>query len=245
MTIFRAIGAAGMLAMFSVPLTTGAMADHEQTPRYDPPPPPESADSDWSAGFYYVADFSLGDTEDPGTSADATVETDLTLGVGLGFGYRLGPVRLEAQYKSDYHRVYDVEIGATSPLAPGDYAGRLTVESGMANVYFDLPAAGNMRPYLGAGFGFADIKANYNENSCFFIFCSTVNELVSDRDWAWARQAMAGFSHRVEGSNSEFFIGYRYYETDALTLRATDGTPFIQDKLQSHTFDIGIRWFFT
>lgn len=243
------IAVAPLLALCSVVLAPlPAAADHEQAPQRDPaapPPPPPPAESDWPDGWYYMADFSVGDTEDFNTNIDTRVETDFTLGISLGFGYRLGPTRLEAEYFSDYHRVYNVEIGASSPITAGDYAGRMGVTGGMANIFIDLPASGRMRPYLGAGLGVAHVRALYNEKFCFlFLFCSTPNDIVDDSDWAHAWQAMAGFSHRTEGSNTEWSIGYRYFETEDLEFVTTGGDPFRQENLKSHTLNIGVRWYF-
>lgn len=242
MTVFRGLGTAIVLAMSSALLAPGAMAGHEyeQAP---PPPPSRSTGSAWPDGFYSTLKLDMGDADDAGTTIGGTVKTDFTLGVGLGFGYRRGLVRMEAEYFSNYNRINDVDAIAGSPLAPGIDGGRIHVEGGMANFFVDLPGSDEIRPYLGVGLGITDIKVNYNNNDdCFLLFCSSTNEIVVDRDWAWAQQVMLGVSIRQEGRPMELSIGYRYFETEDLNFVTISGVPFIQDRLQSHSFTLGYRF---
>lgn len=241
MTNFRRLGIAIVMTISPALLAPAAMAEHEPAP----PPPPPAAASPWSSGLYYMLDFSLGDTKNPDTSANFSVDADWTLGIGLGAGYRLGPVRLEAEYISDFFRVGSLDLELGNPFNPGTYAGGIKARGAMGNLYFDLPAAGEMRPYFGFGYGFVDVSVNYNESVCIIFCFSTQNVVVDDWDRARAGQIMAGFSFQHEGSKNEWFVGYRYFETDDLKLRTVDSlgpVSFTQDGLQSHTINFGFRF---
>lgn len=240
MTNFRRLGIAIVMAVSPMLPAPAAMAEHEPAA----PPPPPAAESQWADGFYYMVDFSIGDTKNPDTSENFGVDADWSLGLGLGAGYRLGPVRLEAEYISDFFRVGSLDLEPGNPFAPGTYAGGIKARGAMGNLYIDLPAAGMMRPYFGFGYGFVDVSVNYNESVCIIFCFSTQNVVVDDWDRARAGQIMAGLSFQSEGSNNEWFVGYRYFETDDLKLRTTPlafSVNFTQDGLQSHTINFGFR----
>jgi opacity protein-like surface antigen len=225
------LAAAAFLAMTPRP----AAAD-----QHSPAPVAEAAQA---SGFYYLLEFGLGDSENPDTDADFAVDLDWSMSLGFGVGYRLGPVRLEGEFSNQFYRVGSLDLGLASPFPDADYAGGMRSLSAMGNLYFDLPTAGRIRPYLGAGLGLARVSAEYNESVCFIYCFSTQNTVVDDWDKARAWQVMAGLSARAWSAKTEWFVGYRYYETEDLDFKTIDGTAFQQDGLQDHSIMGGFRFF--
>ena len=93
-------------------------------------------------------------------------------GAALGYGTDLG-IRVEAEYfriSNNYSETSDIETGnqdivdkSQRELARADERiGRVTIDSVFANVYYDLPVSGALRPYLGGGVGFGIAKMGYD-----------------------------------------------------------------------------------
>jgi opacity protein-like surface antigen len=228
-----------------------ASAVHDPAPAPAPEPVPGSAPASapisverpaWSNGGYFLLDLNLGDAVNPSTDADFDVDLDWLVGIGIAGGYRLGPVRFEGEISTTYFRVGSLDLGAGSPFAKADYAGGVSAERLMANIYFDVPTAGNMRPYLGAGYGVARVFAAYNESVCYIFCFSTKNEVVDDWTQVSAWQFMVGASFHNAQEATEWFIGYRYFATEELDFRAKGGPSFIQERLEAHSLNIGIRF---
>ncbi len=242
----------GVLAATSILLAPAVvMADHEpapppaEPPQHEPAPtpPPFEPLPAWSDRFYLMWNWELGDSANPMTDANFGVDLDWSLGTGFGFGYRLaGMLRLEGELHAQWFRVGSLDLEPGAPFVPRDYAGEMWAIGAMANLFVDLPAWGDARPYLGAGYGVSRVEAEYNESICIIFCFSTENTVVDDWDLAEAWQAMAGIAFWKQASNSELYFGYRYFETDDLQLRTVSGTPFVQEGIQSHTLSIGIRF---
>lgn len=230
------------------PPPASAAHDPAPAPGSAPESAPESAPIPverpaWSNGVYFEFDGSLGDALNPSTDADFGVDLDWLAGIGFGLGYRLGPVRFEGEFSSTYFRVGSLDLGGASPFAKADYAGGMWASSLMANVYVEFPAAGKIRPYLGAGYGQSWVTAEYNESICFIYCFSTKNEVVNDWTRVSAWQFMAGASFHDAQESSEWFIGYRYFATEELDFRAKGGPSFIQERLEAHSLHIGLRFY--
>ena len=203
MTRFREFGTVvAALAASSLVLTpVAAIADHEPSPQTTPPPQQQPAPAPfeprpaWPDGFYYVWNFDLGDAANPSTDAGFDVDIDWSIGTGLGVGYRFARMlRLEGELHANWFRVGSLDLGPAAPFPTADYSGGIWAVGAMANLVVDLPAWGNARPYLGAGYGFSRVAADYNESVCVIFCWSTENEVVDDWDFAEAWQAMAGIS---------------------------------------------------
>jgi opacity protein-like surface antigen len=234
-------GALVALSILSAALP--AKAEHEPKP-HPGPAPVNTIDATVPGTLYFLLDFSLGDTKDAQTDADFDVSLTWTTAMGLGVGYRAGPVRLEGAWIHHFFRVEDLEVGLSAPFADGDYAGGVIADAFMASLYFDLPTGGRAKPYLGAGYGIATLEAKYNEAVCFLYCFSTENEIVDDWDNVAAWQAMVGVSFPTRTSTIEWYIGYRYFGTDDATMVTVDGDVFTQEGLNSHSVNGGFRFFF-
>lgn len=236
-------GALVALSLVLAPLP--AMAEHEPKPPPGPAPAPiPPAAPGQPTGLYFLVDLSLGDTKNSQTDAGFEVNLTWTSALGLGIGYRTGPIRLEGEFFDHFFRVEDLEVGPAAPFEDGIYAGAVTAQGLIASVFYDFQTAGRAKPYLGAGYGFADVEANYNEAVCFLYCFSTQNDVVDDHDLVAAWQAMAGVSFPAWSAKTEWFVGYRYFATADVKLLTTDGTVFTQDGLNSHSVNGGFRFYF-
>lgn len=237
--------AAGVLAASSLLLAApSAMADHEPATQPAPEPSPlPNAKEPGSGGVYYLFNFSLGDSKNPDTDGDFSIDLDWSTSFGFAVGYGMGPLRLEGEVNTHFYRAGSLDLGAASPFPDADYAGAVRTSNAMANLYVDLPAAGNMRPFLGAGYGIAWVEAEYNESFCFIYCFSTSNAVVDDSDRTYAWQAMAGATFGRFGPNFEWYLGYRYYQTGDLDFTTLSGVPFRQEGIRDHALLIGLRFF--
>ena len=226
----RSSFAAALLAVSSVP----ALAQEPQAPL-------PASTGPWGDGLYLELDFSLGDSENPNTNADFGVDLDWSTSFGLGVGYRTGLLRFEGEFNTHFYRVGSLDLGVESPFAAADYAGGVNATNLMANLYVDFPKAGNMRPFLGAGYGIAWVEAEYSESVCFIYCFSTNNTVVDDSDRTVAWQAMAGLSF-ARSADLEWYLGYRYYQTGDLDFRTESGVPFRQEGIRDHAFMAGFRF---
>ncbi len=245
MTRFSTFGAiaAGLAAASILVAPATAIAEHESEPQNQPAPAPFEPLPAWSDGWYYLWNWELGDASNPGTDGGFNVDIEGSLGTGFGFGYRLaGMLRLEGEFHAQWFNVGSLDLGPGAPFGPLDYSGGIWTFGAMANVFVDLPAWGRARPYLGAGYGVSRVEAEYNESICIIFCFSTDNKVVDDWDLAESWQVQAGIAFWNAASNSETYIGYRYFETEDLKLRTVSGTPFIQEGIQSHTLTVGIRF---
>lgn len=238
-----ALGAGLAFAMPPLPAAAQQQPTQEQ-PTWEQPAPepfPEARDSGGS-GLYYLLDFSLGNSKNANTNANFKANLDWSTSFGLGVGYRVGPLRIEGEFSNRFYRVGSIDLGVGSPFLVADYAGGIQSLNAMANVFVDLPTAGQMRPYLGAGMGIARVSAQYNESVCIIYCFSTSNEVVDDWDIVPTWQAMAGASFAMGSPNREWFIGYRYSETQDLKLNTLLGTTFVQEGIKDHSIMAGFRF---
>jgi opacity protein-like surface antigen len=112
----------------------------------------------------------------------------------------------------------------------------------MANILYDFGKAGGTRPFLGAGAGFTNLKADYHGLVCFIIICEEGEKVVGGSDTVLAWQAMAGISTPMSRGNGEWYIGYRYFGSDDLDLNVIGHGPVTQEGVQSHSLMLGWRW---
>lgn len=94
-------------------------------------------------------------------------------GAALGYGTDLG-IRVEAEYfriSNNYNETSDIETGGNQGttdkserelVRADERIGRVTIDSVFANVYYDLPISGALRPYLGGGVGLGIAKMGYD-----------------------------------------------------------------------------------
>lgn len=223
------------LAMLS-PLPAAADHETQSSPTQEPLRTPGSD------GAYFTMALDFGTAANIDTDADFGADTDWQFGMEFGVGYRLGIVRLEAELYSRDVNVGSLDLGAGSPFPLADYNGTVWTSGLMGNVYIELPAGGSMRPYLGVGYGLSRVSATYNESICFIICFATDNVVLEDYDIVRARQLLFGASFPSQTEVVEYFVGYRYFETDDLDLTTEGGFSYVQRGIRSHTISGGVRF---
>lgn len=123
------------------------------------------------------------------------------------------------------------------PLADNLDVGDITAFTGMVNAYLDFNREGTIRPYVGAGVGYAKLEID------------AVNlanpEFIHDDDSVLTYQLMAGVGFALSG-NAVVDIGYRHYEAQDLGFDGTDaGIPTLfNSEYQHQSVTAGIRWSF-
>lgn len=220
----------------------------EQYPPHEPQPPAPVQPGQTtlpSDGFYFGFAFGVGVAPNFSTDTDFEVGSSWASGIGFEAGFRLGIFRLGAELGIQNIEVSGLKLGPTSPFLPDDYAGSLSSAGVMANLYVESPFAlfGSVRPYVGWGRGFVAAHARYTPQDCLFGVCSpSGGDVVSDSDTVRSRQFMAGLTIASDKPGTEYYVGYRRFETDHLKFRTEGNVDFVQDGLESHTVFIGVRF---
>lgn len=146
----------------------------------------------------------------------------LTGAVGLDFGL----IRLEGE--AFYNR-YDLD-SIKSVGIDLNSSGNFQILAGMANVFVDIPLP-VVTPFVGAGIGYAEVKANDLEFGGV--------PLLNNSGSGLAYQLRAGVAFEIF-SATDLTLGYRYFVTDDLDMSNSTGSVEI-DKLESHVFELGLR----
>lgn len=128
------------------------------------------------------------------TGAPVDIQNDPAFVINGAIGVELNPM-FRAEGEIGYHF-------NTADLSPFTNEFTFSMVSFMANGYFDIPTNSPLRPYLGAGLGFA--LAGIEEE---------VGGLTStDSDMVGAFQLMAGIAFDISPKATLTF-GYRYFTT--------------------------------
>ncbi len=149
----------------------------------------------------------------------------LTGAVGLDFGL----LRLEGE--AFYNR-YDLDTIESAGIDL-DAGGNFQILAGMANVFVDIPLA-VVTPFVGAGIGYAEVKANDLEFGGV--------PLLDNSGSGLAYQLRAGVAFAIFPT-TDLTLGYRYFVTDDLDMSNSTGGVEI-DRLESHVFELGLRMSF-
>jgi len=107
-----------------------------------------------------------------------------------------------------------------------------SVVSFMGNGYFDIPTNSPLRPYVGAGVGFAVVGVEED----FFGLTADDSDLVA------AFQLMAGLGYEISPKATLTF-GYRYFTTADPSFQLPISGPF-ETEISSHDFLFGARFRF-
>lgn len=197
-----------------------------------------------SGGLYITAGGSLGAVGDQRTTENFDVDLGSEMGLFAGLGYGLGPFRIEAQLLAEAFQVNNLNpVGATA-LPSGNYQGNVVSIGLMTNAFVNFPRLARAQPYLGIGGGYVRMTPDYRDNSCVFIFCTSGTSATDGSDMVTAWQGMAGITVPAQRSGDEWDFGYRHFATNSADFRLADGTPFTQEGIRSHGFQITYRHYF-
>jgi OOP family OmpA-OmpF porin len=145
--------------------------------------------------------------------------------LGLDFGI----LRLEGELFYNEYSLDTIEEAGID----ADAVGAFKTLAGMGNVFVDLPLAA-VTPFVGAGVGYADVKADGFEAEGV--------PLVDDSDKVVAWQLRAGMAFSIFPM-TDMTLGYRYFVTEDLEMSNALGDVDVE-KLKSHIFELGLRFTF-
>jgi len=153
-------------------------------------------------GYRFNTDFdSMRNLNPPPSVRDPEV-TNKTWVFGAGVGYKWDWFRTDITGDFSTTQKFD----ADSRIRPNDFTARLDNVTGLWNAYGDLGTWWGFSPYVGAGVGFARLKA-----SGFRVPSAHDGEAHSNESWNLAWAVMAGVSYRVTG-NWLIDVGYRHID---------------------------------
>lgn len=176
------------------------------------------------AGYVIPEDSDLDGT---GGAGDADVRFEDGWAAMIAGGYAWGNglrTELEFSYR-------DNDVDRVTPGVGG--SGSINALAGMANVLYDFDFGIGLKPYLGAGLGFARVEAE-NIGNASGVF-------TDDGDTSWAWQGIAGASYGVT-DNVDLTLDYRYFQAPDLKLNT--GVGSYDTEYQNHTIMVGVRYTF-
>lgn len=173
----------------------------------------------------------------PGGFAETDHKMETGVGVQVAIGRHIGNARLEIEggYSENKSNRYVAIVPPTGeiPAEGGHKVWRV-----MTNAYYDL-GDGNFRPYLGAGIGYADIKARH-----FAARAPFPNEtpflIMNDHKGEFVYQAMAGVAYELSPGVA-LTAQYRWLGAGKVHFRDLAGFEHIREH-NGHNIDIGIRF---
>ncbi len=182
------------------------------------------------------------DTETESTLTGLEIQETDTFGGGVALGYDFGTgLRVEGEFfylTTDVDRFEVTKDLINVPDLVGDQYdvnGDLSVAAIMANVHYDIPLDHFMlKPYVGAGIGAAAIMADMSSAPLLLSF--------DDNSWTFAWQLMAGISVPID-ERLNLSAGYRYFAASETDIPDSFGTDY-SFSVQSHSFDVGLRFQF-
>jgi len=175
-------------------------------------------------GLYLSGNIGFGIRPDANLSgAPVDIQNDPAFVINGAIGMELNPMtRIEGEI--GYHL-------NTADLSPFANEFTFSMVSFMGNGYFDIPTNSPLRPYVGAGIGFA--VAGVEEDAGF---------ISTDSDLVGAFQLMAGIGFDIS-PRATLTFGYRYFTTSDPDFFVAVAGPFKTD-YTSHDFLFGARFRF-
>jgi len=184
-------------------------------------------------GDTYVSAF-FGSTSAPNVTDTAgglnTYHDGYEASVALGYGLSKD-IRIEAEFIASKVAISTISLPGLNGGNPQDASGSISSKSLMLNGYHDFDVNLPMTPYIGAGAGLTNISVN---NASVPGFLGT-----NDKDQVLSWQFKAGLSKAIS-DNLDINVGYRYFDTQKLSLTSNLGTNFTTDGAAHHTIGIGL-----
>lgn len=171
------------------------------------------------------------------------VDTDFDGGYGLGvaMGRRLGLPGANNRWRVETEVTYRRNDVDSHKLNGGQLAGpggRIDSWSLMVNGLIDFNEPSTFTPYIGAGFGIADVHAKD-------FRAAAIPVVLDDSDAVFAYQFIAGAGYDVS-QRTELLAEYRYFATDDPGVTTSPPTGSLPNDIsyESHNFIIGARFKF-
>ena len=140
--------------------------------------------------------------------------------IGVAAGQVLtSHLRTEVEFSYRSHDLYQFDVVTPSNTVALNASGETQVYSGMANIYWEFVnfPMRNIKPYLGAGLGFARFESDFQ------VGTTSLLAPTYDSDSALAYQWMAGVNW-CTAPNMSLFVEYRYFAADGIRLESDFGS---------------------
>lgn len=146
---------------------------------------------------------------------------------GGSFGYKSNPMRYEGEITYLTAALKDFRANQILQTYPSGYSNAVAA---MMNAYYDFPPlVPCIEPYLGAGLGYAWVKAKLDSQGPFG------QTQFSESNAVFAYQATAGLTYNF-AENYALTLGYRYL--------ATQQADSLGRSFQAHLANIGVVYRF-
>jgi len=186
----------------------------------------------------------------------AQADYDDSVGVRVGFGNYISPnFRLEANAE----QVFDSSFDSNSALDR-----TVSIETNLSynarsffvNGYFDLPATGQFKPYVGGGLGLARLSYNFTQtytcNSAAELPClspaaslapgDSATIVRNSENWVEAYQLAAGVGLQLD-DHWTADLGYAYTAYgDGDEISYEDGSAIDAEGFEVHQVRVGLRY---
>lgn len=158
----------------------------------------------------------------PGTLSTDEFDTGVGIASGFMIGYKIGGLRIEAEYLHRYMGDDEKPIGGTTSAAlldknsewsvdqpPSEWIGDFRAHQFFANAYYDFPNRSRWTPYAGVGAGWAATRLSYYVQ---FIRKPEAEYLQIEFDPDWpeaARRAAAGTASILDTEIADGVFGFQ------------------------------------
>lgn len=150
-----------------------------------------------------------------------------SLAIGTSFKVNKGTVRTELEYNKNQsnEKTYAMRIAGVSNYFNGKF--EIETQSVMLNAYYDFETESKLRPYIGAGLGFAKNKGS--------LTAAFMTGSIDNSAFAW--QVGAGTGYKLT-DNITVDAGYRYVDYGDISGYGVDV------ETSAHELYIGARYAF-
>lgn len=190
-----------------------------------------------SSGFYLRGDLGyrwnrVSHVDGGFLSNAAHSDFDEAFSAGFGVGYKAGWFRADitADWSPDAH------FTATNDPVLGNYTGKITSGTVLANGYLDLGTWSGFSPYVGGGLGVAYLRTS---NFSSAAFPGVVFTGLNTTGLAWA--GMAGIAYSL-APNLVADFGYRYLDLGDAIARFGAANELRVKNITAHEIRAGVRW---
>jgi opacity protein-like surface antigen len=162
-------------------------------------------------------------------AGEMSFDNGVMYGGSLGYVPNNTSLRFELEYTNSEN-----DIDGASGIVAGPVAGSVTVNALMFNAFYDFTNQTIISPYLGAGFGMAELE----------LESDTLGLTDAGSENQMAYQVMAGVSYEPKMlRNTALSLGYRYF---SLFDEAEFGAGASQTAIDysSHNLELGARFRF-
>jgi len=172
----------------------------------------------------------------PGGFAETDNHMDTGGGAQVAIGKKIGNARLEIEggYSENKSKHYTAILPPTGEISS---EGGHKVWRAVFNAYYDF-GSGEFRPYLGAGIGYADVKARL-----FAARAPFPNEtpflIMNDHKGEFVYQAMEGAAYEIS-SGISLTAQYRWLSAGKVHFRDLSDFEHIREH-EGHNLDLGLR----